>query len=272
MVEPKIFFNALNQATTMSEFFNLIGLSSKYHSRGVERLNKIYNCDIKFQINQNKLKYNPEHKKIYKCKECGKEFTEKYSKYSSGDFCCKSCACKYSQKHSNKNKKCHCIICGNEMEIDCRKAIKYAKCEECIEKQSKKHKQYNNLEQKALNYCLNCHKIIPKDQTYCSKDCHIQYRHKLKMKEVENNNGIGCHIRQIKTYLIETRGHKCEICGNTMWMNQPIPLILDHINGRASDDRLENLRLVCGNCDMQLPTYKSKNKHSDRIKRKGVWK
>lgn len=57
-----------------------------------------------------------------------------------------------------------------------------------------------------------------------------------------------------------------------MWMNQPIPLILYHINGRASDDRLENLRLVCGNCDMQLPTYKSKNKHSDRIKRKGVWK
>lgn len=55
-------------------------------------------------------------------------------------------------------------------------------------------------------------------------------------------------------------------------MNQPIPLILYHINGRASDDRLENLRLVCGNCDMQLPTYKSKNKHSDRIKRKGVWK
>lgn len=29
---------------------------------------------------------------------------------------------------------------------------------------------------------------------------------------------------------------------------------------------LDNLRLVCGNCDMQLPTYKSKNKNSDRRK------
>ena len=75
-----------------------------------------------------------------------------------------------------------------------------------------------------------------------------------------------------KKYIIETRGHKCEICGLELWMNQHIPLVLDHINGRANDDRLENLRLVCCNCDAQLPTYKSKNKNSDRKKRKGVWK
>lgn len=270
MIEAKIFFNALNHAKTMSEFFNLLGRSSKYHSKDVQRLNKMFNCDIKVQIKQNKLKCINEHKSIYKCKECGKEFTEKYSKHSSGNFCCKNCACKYSQKQSNK--KCKCIVCGAEIEINCHKSIKYAKCEECIKKEIKNTKHKNKLEYREVNYCLNCNKIIPYYHKYCSKNCCIQYYHKLKMKEVENNNGIGCHIKQIKTYLIETRGHKCEICGNTVWMNQPIPLVLDHINGRASDDRLENLRLVCGNCDMQLPTYKSKNKHSDRVKRKGVWK
>src|SRR5699024_4240594 len=31
-------------------------------------------------------------------------------------------------------------------------------------------------------------------------------------------------------------------------------LILDHINGNNKDDRLENLRWVCPNCNMQLPT------------------
>ena len=34
--------------------------------------------------------------KKYTCKQCGKEFTEKYSKWSNGDFCCKLCARKYS--------------------------------------------------------------------------------------------------------------------------------------------------------------------------------
>lgn len=44
------------------------------------------------------------------------------------------------------------------------------------------------------------------------------------------------------------------------WQGKPMPLILDHINGINNDNRLENLRFVCSNCDSQLPTYKSKNR------------
>lgn len=47
-----------------------------------------------------------------------------------------------------------------------------------------------------------------------------------------------------------------------------MPLIVDHINGNPEDDRLENLRLVCGNCDMQLPTYKSRNLGNGRAWRR----
>lgn len=120
------------------------------------------------------------------------------------------------------------------------------------------------------NHCLFCGKPIPESHKYCSVQCQNNLRHKQTMEHIEECNGIGCDIRRIKTYLIETKGHRCELCGNTEWLGQPIPLIIDHINGRASDNRLENLRLVCGNCDMQLPTYKSKNKNSDR-KRVGKW-
>lgn len=63
----------------------------------------------------------------------------------------------------------------------------------------------------------------------------------------------------IKKYLIEIREHKCEICGTKKWMKQPVPLVLDHIDGHFENNNEENLRLVCGNCDMQLSTYKSKN-------------
>ena len=54
--------------------------------------------------------------------------------------------------------------------------------------------------------------------------------------------------------------HECSICGiGPEWQGQPMPLILDHINGVSNDNRLENLRFVCSNCDSQLPTYKSRN-------------
>ena len=50
--------------------------------------------------------------------------------------------------------------------------------------------------------------------------------------------------------------YKCAICGlPAEWNGKPLVLTLDHINGNHRDDRLENLRWVCPNCDRQLPTY-----------------
>lgn len=69
----------------------------------------------------------------------------------------------------------------------------------------------------------------------------------------------------LKSRIIE-RGlleYRCSICGiDAVWNNKPMPLVLDHINGKNNDNRLENLRFVCSNCDTQLPTYKSKNRNN----------
>ena len=54
--------------------------------------------------------------------------------------------------------------------------------------------------------------------------------------------------------------YKCSICGqDPIWNGKDLTLILDHINGNNKDDRFENLRWVCPNCNIQLDTYGSKN-------------
>ena len=52
----------------------------------------------------------------------------------------------------------------------------------------------------------------------------------------------------------------CSICGlKPFWIGKELTLILDHINGENHDDRLENLRWVCPNCNIQLETSNGRN-------------
>lgn len=55
---------------------------------------------------------------------------------------------------------------------------------------------------------------------------------------------------------------ECEICH---WKRKSvdgrIPLELDHLNGNHSDNRLENLRILCPNCHSLQPTHRGRNMH-----------
>lgn len=53
----------------------------------------------------------------------------------------------------------------------------------------------------------------------------------------------------------------CYECGMApLWQGKPLVLIFDHNNGDHSDNRLDNLRLLCPNCNSQQGTFAGKNK------------
>lgn len=61
---------------------------------------------------------------------------------------------------------------------------------------------------------------------------------------------------------------ECVICELKLWLGKPIPLELDHINGKHTDNRIENLRMLCPNCHAQTDTYKGKNLDVKSFKQK----
>jgi 5-methylcytosine-specific restriction endonuclease McrA len=79
----------------------------------------------------------------------------------------------------------------------------------------------------------------------------------ILVKDSKYRNSHSLKLRLIKE---EVFAKKCSNCLGDQWLNLPIPLELDHINGDRTDNRVENLRLLCPNCHALTDTYRGKNK------------
>ena len=130
--------------------------------------------------------------------------------------------------------------------------------------------------EKLEKNCLNCGKAIPNVHAYCNNKCQGEYQTKLKLEEWLDGNNI---IRKggtsipiwMSRYLIEKSNHKCSVCG---WceINQytgKSPLEIDHIDGNAYNNNIDNLRVLCPNCHSLTKTHKNiGNRKSVRTYRK----
>ena len=133
--------------------------------------------------------------------------------------------------------------------------------------------------QERNKYCLMCTSKVLNGRKYCSTKCQCEYEQKKYINEwlAENIDGnfkgrFKSTSKRIRNYLIEQCNNTCAICKLNTWMGKPIPLTLDHIDGNSYNNRPENLRMICPNCDRQTETYGSKNRGNGRHIRRQRYK
>lgn len=78
------------------------------------------------------------------------------------------------------------------------------------------------------------------------------------LDEILTLNSFKCKSSRLKEKLYKEglKVRLCELCGqNEEWLGRRMSLILDHINGDRYDNRIENLQIVCPNCNATLSTH-----------------
>ena len=84
---------------------------------------------------------------------------------------------------------------------------------------------------------------------------------------VEHSRYHRNHLKE-RLYRAGIKQRCCELCGQgELWRGRRMSLILDHVNGVWDDNRLENLRIVCANCNATFDTHCGRQNRRPRRRR-----
>lgn len=85
------------------------------------------------------------------------------------------------------------------------------------------------------------------------------YRGKYISNLCEHSSLSSANVKAM-VYRLNLKENKCECCGISEWMGMPIVCELHHINGDPTDNRIENLQILCPNCHSLTENFRSRNR------------
>jgi hypothetical protein len=90
---------------------------------------------------------------------------------------------------------------------------------------------------------------------------------------IENSTYSSTNHLKKRLYKEDLKQRRCELCNQGEdWNGKHMSLILDHINGKHNDNRIDNLRIVCPNCNATLDTHCRGSRITKEIENKDLCK
>jgi len=120
----------------------------------------------------------------------------------------------------------------------------------------------------TINNCKCCGEHT-KNKKYCSRGCYGSHMRIIVFDRIDSGS-ISEWVGAYKRYLIYNNGPVCKMCGwsKTNPFTNTIPIILNHIDGNSDNNSLNNLELICPNCDSMTQFYKGANVGNGRFARR----
>jgi hypothetical protein len=122
---------------------------------------------------------------------------------------------------------------------------------------------------KPRRNCLYCGRECKHAaDVYCGYKCQHEYAYQQYIARWQHGEEDGTKgsfyaiSDNVRRWLKETHGERCSECGwaKRHLLTGRIPLTIDHIDGDVSNNRPENLRLLCPNCHALTDTYGALNR------------
>lgn len=125
---------------------------------------------------------------------------------------------------------------------------------------------------KYMEKCIYCGNKL--NSLYCNNKCQNNYNYLIKVNKwklglingVRGKSGI---LNFIRRYLFEKHNSSCQKCGwsvKNIYTNK-IPLEIHHIDGDYTNNKENNLLLLCPNCHSLTDNFRSRGNNNKRTHR-----